>query len=62
MKVPNFRMGGEQMMKLINDIKRLLCKHSWKELPRFIALNTGKISPKRKCIKCGKVEETDENE
>ncbi|CYU99149.1 Uncharacterised protein [Streptococcus suis] len=47
-------------MKLINDIKQLLCKHSWKELPRFIALNTGKMSPKRQCLKCGKVEKTDE--
>lgn len=44
-------------MKLINDIKQLLCKHSWKELPRFIALNTGKMSPKRQCLKCGKIED-----
>lgn len=44
-------------MKIISDMKRLFCKHSWKELPRFIALNTGKISPKRQCQKCGKVED-----
>lgn len=43
-------------MKIISDIKRLFCKHSWKELPRFIALNTGRISVKRRCLKCGKVE------
>lgn len=44
-------------MKIISDMKRLFCKHFWKELPRFIALNTGKISPKRICLKCGKVED-----
>lgn len=34
-------------MKIISDMKRIC----------FIALNTGKISPKRKCLKCGKVED-----
>lgn len=41
-------------MKFIKGLKQLICKHKWKELPRFVNLRTGVVKIRYKCVKCGK--------
>lgn len=41
-------------MMLKTKIKQMLCRHEWKDIPRFVNLSTGRIRKGVYCTKCNK--------